>query len=60
MGKVTISAIKADVGGYVGHSDVHPEMLAEAESRVRKGIAKGLLIVTFPMVHLPVAPMERE
>lgn len=22
-GKVTISAIKADVGGYVGHCDVH-------------------------------------
>lgn len=44
MGKVTISAIKADVGGYVGHSDVHPDMLAEAESRVREGIGGGLLI----------------
>lgn len=44
MGKVTISAIKADVGGYVGHSDVHPDMLAEAESRAREGIGSGLLI----------------
>src|SRR3989304_5005690 len=44
MGKVPISAIKADVGGYVGHSAVHPDMLAEAESRVREGIGSGLLI----------------
>jgi fructose 1,6-bisphosphate aldolase/phosphatase len=44
MGKVTISAIKADVGGYVGHGDVHPDMIAEAESRVREGVAEGLLI----------------
>ena len=44
MGKVTISAIKADVGGFVGHSAVHPDMLAEAESHVREGIGSGLLI----------------
>jgi fructose 1,6-bisphosphate aldolase/phosphatase len=44
MSKVTISAIKADVGGYVGHGDVHPDMLAEAQSRVQEGIAKGVLI----------------
>jgi len=44
MSKVTISAIKADVGGYVGHGDVHPDMLAEAQSRVQEAIAKGVLI----------------
>lgn len=44
MSKVTISAIKADVGGYVGHGDVHPDMLAEAQSRVQEAIAKGTLI----------------
>jgi fructose 1,6-bisphosphate aldolase/phosphatase len=44
MSKVTISAIKADVGGYVGHGDVHPDMLAEAQSRVQEGIANGVLI----------------
>ncbi len=33
MASVTVSAIKADVGGYVGHGDVHPEMVAEAISR---------------------------
>jgi len=44
MSKITISAIKADVGGYVGHGDVHPDMLAEAESRVQEGISSGLLV----------------
>jgi fructose 1,6-bisphosphate aldolase/phosphatase len=44
MSKITISAIKADVGGYVGHGDVHPDMLAEAEGRVQEGISDGLLV----------------
>ena len=44
MSKITISAIKADVGGYVGHGDVHPDMLAEAQSRIQEAIAKGVLI----------------
>jgi fructose 1,6-bisphosphate aldolase/phosphatase len=44
MSVVTISAIKADVGGYVGHSAVHPELLAEAERRVREAVGDGLLI----------------
>jgi fructose 1,6-bisphosphate aldolase/phosphatase len=44
MGRVTVSAIKADVGGYVGHSDVHPEMLEEARLRVRGAVESGLLI----------------
>lgn len=44
MGKITISAIKADVGGYVGHSAVHPELLEAADDRVREAIAHGLLI----------------
>jgi len=44
MAAVTVSAIKADVGGYVGHGDVHPDMLAEAESRVREAIGAELLI----------------
>ncbi len=44
MGKVTISAIKADIGGFVGHSAVHPEMIETAEGRVRDAIAHGPLI----------------
>lgn len=41
---VTISAIKADVGGWVGHSAVHPEMLVEAERRVGDAVAEGLVL----------------
>lgn len=44
MGTVTVSAIKADVGGYVGHGDVHPDLLAEGRSSVREAMAGELLI----------------
>ena len=42
--KITLSVIKADIGGYVGHSDSHPECLAEAESHMAKAKEKGLLV----------------
>ena len=32
MGVVAISAIKAHIGGYVGHSAVHPKQVAEPTS----------------------------
>ncbi|HEY7250051.1 MAG TPA: fructose-1,6-bisphosphate aldolase/phosphatase [Methylomirabilota bacterium] len=41
---VTVSVIKADVGSWVGHSDVHPDMRAEATRRVQDAIEHGLLI----------------
>ena len=42
MPKITLSVIKADVGGFVGHSDVHPDLLSAAnEYLADKG--KGLL-----------------
>jgi len=41
---VTISAIKADVGGYVGHSDSHPDILAKAGECLSKAKEEGLLI----------------
>lgn len=44
MHKMTISAIKADVGGYVGHGDVHPDMLAAAHMMLREAIDDGLVI----------------
>ena len=28
--KITLSCIKADVGGFVGHGEVHPELLGRA------------------------------
>ncbi|MGZ4431308.1 MAG: fructose-1,6-bisphosphate aldolase/phosphatase [Gaiellales bacterium] len=44
MDTVTISAIKADVGGYVGHGDVHPDMLAATRLGVGEAVSKRLLI----------------
>ncbi|MCL6473210.1 MAG: fructose-1,6-bisphosphatase [Firmicutes bacterium] len=43
-GKITLSVIKADVGGYVGHSDVHPELLKKAEEKLESAKKEGLLI----------------
>lgn len=43
-GKITLSVIKADVGGYVGHSDVHPTLLKKAEERLKAAKEEGLLI----------------
>ena len=42
--KVTLSVIKADIGGYVGHSDSHPEILALAGEKMQKAKASGLLL----------------
>jgi fructose 1,6-bisphosphate aldolase/phosphatase len=44
MSLVTISAIKADIGGYVGHSAVHPDVLGVARERVGEAVAHGLLL----------------
>jgi fructose 1,6-bisphosphate aldolase/phosphatase len=40
----TLSVIKADVGGYVGHSAMHPEILALGQEEMAKAVASGLLI----------------
>ncbi|GAI86078.1 unnamed protein product, partial [marine sediment metagenome] len=42
--KVTLSIIKADIGGYVGHSDSHPECLSAAGDSMAKAKKSGLLI----------------
>jgi fructose 1,6-bisphosphate aldolase/phosphatase len=42
--KVTLSVIKADIGGYVGHSGVHPRLMELAEDHLRKAKDSGLLI----------------
>ena len=34
--KLTFSVIKADIGGYVGHSESHPELLATANECYEK------------------------
>ena len=42
--KVTVSLIKADVGGFPGHSTVREELKEEAEKRLREARDAGLLI----------------
>ena len=42
--KVTLSVIKADIGGYVGHSSSHPEVLDKGEKCMAAAKKAGLLI----------------
>jgi fructose 1,6-bisphosphate aldolase/phosphatase len=42
--KITLSVIKADIGGYVGHSESHPDILAMAEEDMAKAKREGLLV----------------
>ena len=41
---LTLSIIKADTGGFVGHSGMHPEMLRTACEAVVRATHGGLLI----------------
>ena len=41
---LTLSIIKADTGGFVGHSGMHPEMLTTAREAVVRATHGGLLI----------------
>jgi fructose 1,6-bisphosphate aldolase/phosphatase len=42
--KITLSVIKADIGGYVGHSESHPDVIAQAERMLSDAKKSGLLI----------------
>jgi len=42
--KLTLSVIKADIGGYVGHSDTHPEVVQAVKDFVEREVEKGNLI----------------
>ncbi len=35
-GKITLSVIKADIGGLVGHSAMHPDLQAKAVEELGK------------------------
>jgi fructose 1,6-bisphosphate aldolase/phosphatase len=41
---ITLSVIKADIGGYVGHSESHPDILAKANECIAKAKKEGLLV----------------
>jgi fructose 1,6-bisphosphate aldolase/phosphatase len=42
--KITLSVIKADVGGWVGHCSSHPDMLALAAKLVKKAVDRKFLV----------------
>jgi fructose 1,6-bisphosphate aldolase/phosphatase len=42
--KITLSVIKADVGGYVGHSSIHTDLLDTAKEKLSHAKEKGMLI----------------
>lgn len=42
--KITLSVIKADVGGYVGHSSIHQNLIDVAKERLSKAKERGDLI----------------
>ena len=42
--KITLSVIKADVGGYVGHSSIHTDLLETAKKKLTSASKKGMLI----------------
>lgn len=44
---ITLSVIKADVGGFVGHSSMHPAMLERAREKLGEAKEKGLLVDFF-------------
>ncbi len=41
---ITLSVIKADVGGYVGHSSSHPDVIQRAKESMEHAKKQGLLI----------------
>jgi fructose 1,6-bisphosphate aldolase/phosphatase len=44
MAKITVSLIKADVGGYPGHSSVHPDLIKKAKKTLTSAMEDGLII----------------
>lgn len=44
---ITLSVIKADIGGYVGHSTSHPEVVSKVEEVVHKATKDGLLVDSY-------------
>ena len=42
--KNTLSVLKADVGGFVGHSSIHQDLINEAKERLEDARGQGLII----------------
>lgn len=48
--KVTLSTIKADIGGYPGHSTVHPRLIESAKASLELAL-KSKLLIDFHVTH---------
>lgn len=42
--KITVSVIKADIGGWVGHSAIHPALIEGAQEKLTAAKATGVLV----------------
>lgn len=42
--KLTLSVIKADIGGWVGHSAIHPALIENAREKLGAAKTGGLLV----------------
>ena len=42
--KITVSVIKADIGGWVGHSAIHPALIQNATEKLAMAKTSGLLL----------------
>jgi fructose 1,6-bisphosphate aldolase/phosphatase len=41
---ITVSVIKADIGGWVGHSAIHPALLDSAHRQLETAKTSGMLV----------------
>jgi len=42
--KITVSVIKADIGGWVGHSAIHPALIESAQKKLSAAKSSGMLV----------------
>lgn len=42
--KITVSVIKADIGGWVGHSAIHPALIENANEKLATAKTSGMLV----------------
>ena len=42
--KITVSVIKADIGGWVGHSAIHPALIENANGKLAPAKTSGMLV----------------
>ena len=54
--KITLSVIKADIGGFVGHSGVHPEVLQKVQEVGLKEVEKVISLIVKHWFAVTILP----